>query len=285
MTISNENTVVIVGLGMLGASYAKALKKKGFYIIAIDINEDNISYALSEGFIDEGYTSPEPQALCRGDIVVFALYPRVFVSWIKENQQYLKSGAYLTDVTGIKTKVVELVQSELRDDLEFIAAHPMAGREGVGIRQSDETLFASANYVVTPSEKNTPQAVEFCKEFGRLLGFGNIIVTTPEEHDEKIAFLSQLTHCIAVALMASGGEEDLVDFTGDSFRDLTRIAKINENLWSELFVLNKTALLKEMDRFEKTFHELYDMIENEDTESMKEMMRLSTYRRGLFDKK
>jgi prephenate dehydrogenase len=161
----------------------------------------------------------------------------------------------------------------------------MAGREVYGVQNSDDRIFYGANYIVVPTEKNTEKAIKLCKDLGILLGFERISTLSPEEHDTMIGFVSQLTHCIAVSLMTCCDNEHLVEYTGDSFRDLTRIARINEDMWSELFILNKEALLSQMDVFAKEFSNLRDMIENNDVENMKEKMRLSTRRRALFDKR
>ena len=173
----------------------------------------------------------------------------------------------------------------LREDVEFIAAHPMAGREVSGVENSTEKMFVGANYIVTPTAKNTPEAIETCVELGRLLGFSNVATLSPEEHDEMIGFLSQLTHCIAVSLMTCNDKEHMEKYTGDSFRDLTRIARINDLMWSELFVTNKKVLLDQMDMFLNEFVRLRGMIETEDIDGMRAMMRHSTARRALFDKK
>lgn len=283
--ITRDKKILIIGLGMLGASYAKALKKQGFHISAITLDPDDIDYALEHHFIDEGYTSAYPEALAKGDIVIFALYPKTLNEWIDRYQQYLKPGAFLTDVTGIKCCVTEHIQKVLRPDVEFVPAHPMAGREGRGIVQSDDTIFHEANYIVTPTEKNTPEGIAICEELGRLLGFKNISRLTPAEHDKMIGFVSQLTHCIAISLMTCSDEPHIERYTGDSFRDLTRIAKINEALWSELFVMNKAALLEQMDLFSAEFERLRAMIAAEDSEGIKQMMKKSTARREKFDKK
>ncbi|MBE7053366.1 MAG: prephenate dehydrogenase/arogenate dehydrogenase family protein [Ruminococcaceae bacterium] len=277
--------ILIVGLGLLGGSYAKALKRFGFYISAITKDEQSIEYALKEGIIDEGSTKLDEKIIGSADLVIFALYPHVFVEWIKENQHLLKENALLTDVTGVKGSIVYKIQDMLRDDLEFIAAHPMAGKETSGVENSTEKMFFGANYIVTPTKKNTPEAISTCLELGRLLGFSCVTTLSPEEHDEMIGFLSQLTHCIAITLMTCNDKENMEKFTGDSFRDLTRIAKINDIMWSELFIANKDALLKQMDMFINKFNDLKQMLENEDVSSMREMMRHSTKRRALFDKK
>lgn len=159
----------------------------------------------------------------------------------------------------------------------------MAGREVSGIKNADERIFLNANYIVTPTEQNTPEAIEWCKSLGKLLGFRHIAVLSPEEHDEMIGFVSQLTHCIAVTLMTCNDNRHLVDYTGDSFRDLTRISRINETMWSELFLMNKAKLLEQMDLFIRELSEMRTLLEAEDREGLKEKMKLSTERRAYFD--
>ena len=285
MIVDVSKKILIVGLGLLGGSYAKVLKRFGFHISAITLEESSIDYALNENIIDEGSTHLDEKMIGEADLVIFALYPHTFVEWIEQNQGLLKSGALITDVTGVKGSIVYKIQKMLRPDVEFIAAHPMAGREVSGVENSTDKLFIGANYIVTPTEKNTPEAIQTCLELGRLLGFSNVTTLSPEEHDEMIGFLSQLTHCIAITLMTCNDKEDMEKFTGDSFRDLTRIARINDLMWSELFVANKPALLEQMNLFIDKFQELKTMLEKEDIDGMREMMRHSTERRALFDKK
>ncbi len=279
MKLNKETRILIVGLGLMGGSYAKALSALGFEVGAIDINEASCRYAVEHGFAAHSRSYPDPVYIGGFDLVIFALYPRIFLTWIRENQQYLKKGALLTDVTGVKSSVVYAVQEMLCEDLEFIGAHPMAGREKSGVENANVEMFSGANYIVTPTEKNTEHAVASCCALGELLGFGNISVLTPKEHDEMIGFLSQLTHCIAVALMVSKDTDRLAAYTGDSFRDLTRIAKINDEMWSELFSLNREQLLAQMELFEAKFCELREAIASDDTEKVRAMMRLSTQRR------
>ena len=285
MIVDTSKKILIVGLGLLGGSYARVLKRFGFHISAITLDQSSIDYAIKENIIDVGTTELDEQMIGEADLVIFALYPHVFVEWIEKNQVLLKSGALITDVTGVKGSIVYKIQDMLRSDIEFVAAHPMAGREVSGVENSTDKLFFGANYIVTPTEKNTPEAVQTCLELGRLLGFSNVTTLTPEEHDEMIGFLSQLTHCIAVTLMTCNDKEHMEKFTGDSFRDLTRIARINDLMWSELFVANKDALLEQMNLFIDKFNDLKTMLETEDIAGMREMMRRSTERRALFDKK
>ena len=284
MKLIKKVNILIVGLGLLGGSYAKGLKKLGFTVNAITKEQSSIDYALKNGIIDNGSTEINSEMIKEADLVVFALYPHILINWINENQQYFKSGAVLTDVTGVKGIIVEKIQNSLRGDVEFISAHPMAGKEVSGVENSDESIFYGANYIVVPTEKNTPEAIELCRSLGEILGFRQIAELSVSEHDEMIAFLSQLTHCLAVSLMCCNNAEGLEKYTGDSFRDLTRIARINDEMWSELFLSNKEALLREMDRFLSSFNELYDKIKNDDRDGMREMMRISTERRAKFDK-
>ena len=285
MIVDVSKKILIVGLGLLGGSYARVLKRFGFHISAITLEQSSIDYALKENIIDEGSTELDERIIGQADLVIFALYPHVFVEWIEKNQGLLKSGALLTDVTGVKKSIVYKIQDMLRPDVEFVAAHPMAGREVYGVENSTDKLFIGANYIVTPTEKNTPEAIQTCIELGRLLGFSNVETLSPEEHDEMIGFLSQLTHCIAITLMTCNDKDDMEKFTGDSFRDLTRIARINDLMWSELFVANKEALLEQMNQFINKFNDLKTMLETDDIDSMRQMMRHSTERRALFDKK
>lgn len=285
MIVDVSKKILIVGLGLLGGSYAKVLKRFGFHISAITLEKSSIDYALQQDIIDEGSTEIDERMIGEADLVIFALYPHVFVDWIHKNQNLLKSGALITDVTGVKRSIVYQIQDMLRPDVEFIPAHPMAGREVSGVENSTDKMFIGANYIVTPTEKNTPEAIETCIELGKLLGFSNVTVLSPEEHDEMIGFLSQLTHCIAITLMTCNDKENMEKFTGDSFRDLTRIARINDLMWSELFVANKDVLIEQMNLFIDKFNALKGMLEAEDIEGMRAMMRHSTKRRALFDKK
>ena len=285
MILDNTKNVLIVGLGLLGGSYAKALKKKGFTVNAITRSQSSIDYALEKGLIDRGSTQVDAELIQSADLMVFALYPHVFLDWIRDNGHLIKEGTVLTDVTGVKSCIVYEIQDMLKPGVEFIAAHPMAGREVYGVENSDDGIFKGANYIVVPTEKNSYSAIELCQSLGHTLGFGDVSVLTPEKHDQMIAFLSQLTHCIAVSLMCATDAASLERYTGDSFRDLTRIANINDEMWSELFLSNRLALLQEMDAYRRAFDRMYDCIQNNDREELRSMMRLSTERRQRFNKK
>ena len=282
--MSKDKKILIVGLGLIGGSYAQALKRKGYEVGAVTRSQDTIDYALGQGFIDRGTTVPTAEFVGAYDIVVFALYPHIFLKWIADYQQFIKPGALLTDVTGVKCSVVYDVQKALRPDLEFVGAHPMAGREVYGVRNANCEIFKGANYIVTPTAANSEEAIRVIEQLGETLGFARISRLSPERHDEMIGFLSQLTHCIAVALMTCKDVTHMSAYTGDSFRDLTRIAKINDEMWSELFLLNKDELLSQIDQFSSKLEELRSAVASGDTDALRQLMRLSTERRTYFDK-
>ena len=284
MRIDHSTNILIVGLGLIGGSYAKGFAKNGFDLCAIDSNPDTIQYALDNYIIAEGATTPDPEMIGKADLVIFALYPHIFKEWIAENQKYFKPGVFITDVTGVKGCIVDDIQKMLREDCEYIAAHPMAGCEKLGIQNSNEKIFYEANYIVVPTEKNTEEGKDVCRQVGEILGFARISELSPYDHDEMIGFVSQLTHGIAMSLMTCNHMERVEDYTGDSFRDLTRIARIDETLWSELFLLNKDALLHQLKLFTMEISKLERMLMEADKEGIKDMMRRSTARRKLFDK-
>ena len=285
MKLDKNTKILIVGLGLIGASYAEALLQKGYFVGGLDPDKETANYALKNGFVKTCKTTPDSEYISQFDLIIFAVYESVILDWILKNQQFIKQNAIISDVTGIKCTFIYKLQDILRQDLEFIGAHPMAGRESSGIKNASAEIFKGANFIITPTEKNSAGAIDLCRELGILLGFSNISVLSPEKHDEVITFLSQLTHCIAISLMTCRDMGGMSEYSGDSFRDLTRIAKINDKMWSELFLQNSKTLLKEMDLFKKSFDNLYNLILEGDREKMCELMQKSTKNRELFDKK
>ncbi len=282
--IDSATTFLIVGLGLIGGSYAKGLKARHHTVYAIDQQEETISYALNHGIIDSGAATADAELIAKADVIIMALYPKATIQWLQKHQVHIKPNAYITDVCGVKESVISSIQTFLRPDLEFIAAHPMAGREVSGITHSNEKMFLPANFIITPTASNTKEAVELAEDIANVLRFERISTLSPADHDAMIGFLSQLTHVIAVCLMNTHESDHLVDYTGDSFRDLTRIAKINEHLWSELFFMNKKVLLQEMRAFMDEMEQFYTILEQDEAEQMKELFRQSTTRRKKFDR-
>ncbi|MBQ4140261.1 MAG: prephenate dehydrogenase [Clostridia bacterium] len=284
MKLTKDTNILIVGLGLLGGSYAMALTKKGYRVNALTRSQSSIDYALEQGIIAEGKTGVDPKMIGEADLIVFSIYPRVLIEWMEENHSLIRPGTILTDVTGVKGYTVYRVQELLPEGAEFISAHPMAGRECLGVKNATDEIFKNANYLVVPTESNTEEAITLCEELGRELGFARISRISVDKHDEMIAFLSQLTHAIAVTLMCCNDSPELVNYTGDSFRDLTRIAKIDDGMWNELFMCNRDELSRQMDIFSETFEKMRRALKEGDTTTMRQMMRTSTERRKLFDK-
>ena len=283
--MNKERNICIVGLGLLGGSYAMGLTGAGYTVTAVDVRPEAIRYALEKGIIAAGAVEDFAPLLAGADAVVLGLYPHALVDWLRNNQKHLKPGTLLMDVCGVKSGVVEEIQGFLRPDAEFIASHPMEGKEVSGVEHADCAIFKPANFIIVPTEKNTPRGLAFARGLAETLGFAHITQLTCAEHDKMIGYVSQLTHAIAVSLMNANDNTHLAEYTGDSFRDLTRIAKINENLWSELFFLNKENLIAEIDQFSASLEGLKcALVENDETE-LKRLFVQSTARRRLFDKK
>ncbi|MDL2323820.1 prephenate dehydrogenase [Ruminococcaceae bacterium OttesenSCG-928-A16] len=279
---------LIVGLGLMGGSYAMGLTQNGHTVNALDKDPATIQWALEHGLIAGGthtLNSAEAHALIgKADYIVLALYPNSIVPWLTQNKPYCKPGAVLTDLAGVKACFVPQAQALLAPHFEFIPSHPMAGREVSGVQNANPAIFKGANFIITPTAQNTPAGIAFATTLAQTLGFGNIIQLSPAEHDQMIGYVSQLTHAIAVSLMNANSDERLPQVTGDSFRDLTRIANMNEELWSELFIANAPALTSEIDDFIDTLQDLRQKLANGNKEALKELFRQSTARRRLFDK-
>jgi prephenate dehydrogenase len=276
-------TIGIIGLGVMGASFAKRSKELGYSVYGVDTNPASVQYALENGFVDKASISPE-RLISHCDVLIFALYPTLVAPWLQAYQDMLRPGTLILEISGVKSKIVEGIRKILRPDLQLLPIHPMCGRESRGIAYADPKIFDHANFLILPQEDNTKEAIEWTKAYAKELGCGSISEISIEEHDKMIAFLSQLTHVIAVSLMNTHENSHLVDYTGDSFRDLTRIAKINEDMWSELFILNKEDLLVEIDQFMDAMQDFRNKIESEDTQGMKELFIRSTKRRKCFDR-
>ena len=274
----------IVGLGLLGGSYAMALTEKGHTVTAVDVREAAIDWARRRGIITEGATDGFEPLLERADAVVICLYPDIAAPWLREHQKHFKPGVLITDVCGVKGHYVDEVQSFLREDAEFIACHPMAGREVSGVEYADCAMFRVANFLITPTAKNTQRGIAFAHALADDLGFARVTELTCAEHDKVIGYVSQLTHAIAVSLMNANDDPHLVDYTGDSFRDLTRIAKINDKLWSELFFANREVLCGEIDAFTASLLDLREKLATGDEAGLRALFVKSTERRRLFDK-
>ena len=277
-----DKKILIIGLGMIGGSYAKGLNEFGITPFGYDIDKESLSYAMDNNIISSEIDLE--YNIKTADLVILCLYPKNNVEWIRENQNKLKEGTVITDVSGVKEYILKEVESFLREDVQFVSSHPMAGRETSGILISDNKVFHDANYIIVPGQNALDGSVNLIKGLAEVLRFKNIEVLDAKSHDELISYLSQLTHVIAISLMNSHNVEEMIRFTGDSFRDLTRIAKINEKLWTELFLLNKEQLVHDIDAFSEELNHFKELLISEKEDEIKDKMINSTEKRKLFDK-
>ncbi len=272
--------ITVVGLGVIGGSYVKALKPLGHEVYGIDLNEETLKQAKEEGYILEGFKDGK-EILAKTDLTIISLYPSLIENFIKENT--FKPGSIITDAVGVKGHFIEKVVTYLPDNVEFLSGHPMAGREKKGYSYASEKVFQGANYLITPHQSNSKEAIEILSRLVKGMGFKNIKVITPQEHDQIIAFTSQLPHALAVALINSDDQKfDTGKFIGDSYRDLTRIANINEDLWCELFMNNKENLLEKITLFEQELTKIKHAIEKNDEKVLKELFIQSSVRREML---
>ena len=282
-----EMSVAIVGLGVIGAAFAESFKNIGIKTVyGIDIDEMTIRKAEDKGIITKGYLETK-EPLEKSDLVIITLYPNLMKSFFVNNINYFKENAIITDVVGIKEKIIKDIDPIIEKsgrNIDFIFGHPMAGREKRGIDFADSRVFKDANYIIIKDEKNKKENLEMLSEIVKCMGFKKVSFLTAQEHDEIIAFTSQLTHAIAVSLVNSDSEKyDTNRFIGDSYRDLTRIAKINEDLWAELFIGNKKNLLKMIQQFERELDVIKDALNDNDLGTLKEKFIISTKRREKID--
>ncbi len=279
--------VTVVGLGIIGGGFAQSFKDMGIKTVyGIDIDEDTLRKAEGKGIITKGFLKTK-EPLEKSDIVVITLYPNLMKSFFVNNMENFKENAIITDVVGIKGKIMEDIKPVIEKssrNIDFIFGHPMAGREKRGIDFADSKVFQNANYIIIKDEKNKEENLELLSEIIKNMGFKSISYLTAQEHDEIIAFTSQLTHAIAVSLVNSDNQKyDTNRFIGDSYRDLTRIAKINEDLWSELFLGNKINLLNMIEQFEGELDIIKEALKNNDIGTLKDKFITSTKRRELID--
>lgn len=228
----------VIGLGIIGASLARTLKGRGLSVDGYDLQEETLSFALDNGYID-GVAAD----MAVYDNVFLAIPPNATIS-VLENATF-KDGAFVADICGVKEDIEKAVYAKPRN-YRYVGLHPMAGKETSGIKSSSATLFSGANLVITLAENMDSDALQEAREFAVLLGFGKVVECTAEEHDKKIALTSQLAHIVSNAYVKSGQVPHCDGFTGGSFQDMTRIAGVDEQMWTELYMRNKAHILAEL---------------------------------------
>lgn len=274
--------ITVVGLGVIGGSFAKALKGQGHQVYGIDTDINTLQMAKAEGTIIEGFIDGH-EIIPKTDLTIICLYPSIVLEFIKNNT--FKKGSIITDAVGIKSYFLQQAMNLIDPDVEFVSGHPMAGREKKGYEYASKDVFKNANYILIEHPINKKECLNFMEQFVSTLGFKSVKIMSPQAHDEIISFTSQLPHALAVSLINSDSEKyDTGKYIGDSYRDLTRIANINENLWSELFFRNREYLLNSIESFEEQLDLIKYALQNDDEEMLKQLFIKSSLRREKLEK-
>ncbi len=262
--------ITVVGLGLIGGSLCKAIKKHTNHMVyGIDINKETLEMALSQNAIDA-----VTDDLSLADITIVSLYPITTIDYIKENASKFKKGSIVIDTCGIKKAIVDAVTPVLAEnDVTFIGVHPMAGREFSGFEYSLDNLFDDASFIITPDKSVSQTKINLIEDFAYSIHFKKVVTATPEEHDQIIAFTSQLAHVVSNAYIKSPTHQKQLGFSAGSFQDLTRVAKLNETMWTPLFLLNKDPLCFEIDYIIARLTEYRDAMQNNDAERLKALLR------------
>lgn len=264
--------ISIIGLGLIGGSIARRLR--GFHdcvIYGMDIDSETLTLAKADGVIDRAFSDGD-SAVSDADIIILCLYPQLNVDFIKQHAAGFKQGALITDVSGVKGYVTAGIKDYLPKGVEFIGGHPMAGREVGGYKSSTDTLFDGASYLIMPSRDSSAEKISLIREMAEYIGCRHVITTTPEEHDAMIAYTSQLMHVVAVALCDNPLIERAAYFSAGSLRDCTRVALINADMWSELFLENKEALCTQIMQMQSSLEKMRKAIEENDRDGLIEIL-------------
>ena len=265
-------TVGIVGLGLIGGSLARSIKvHTDFEVLGMDINPQTMLQANLLGAIDGTLTEDN---LARCDGVLVALYPAAIVTWITEHQDAFRPGAWVIDCGGVKEAVCTPLNALAQGKpWHYCGGHPMAGREFSGFRYAKDDLFDRASMILTPPRDAGPEVLTWLKDFFLTIGFRRVQFTTPREHDEMIAYTSQLAHVVSSAYVKCPLAQKHRGFSAGSFADMTRVAKLNEDMWTELFFDNRDALLPEINGLIDRLTAYRDALAAEDHQAMKQLLR------------
>jgi prephenate dehydrogenase len=272
--------IYIVGLGLIGASYAEGLHKNGHVVYGYDQKIENIKQAIEIGFIEK---ENHIEQITKVDLIILALYPKDNVTFIKNHVNLLRPGQMVTDVSGTKAWMMNEIEQILPEKISYTSHHPMAGKETNGFESRDYRMFRQANFLIVTGKRSVKKDQDILRLIANNLKFGKITVVDAKTHDELIAFTSQLTHVLAISLVQSDHLDETKHATGDSYRDLTRIAKINETMWTELFLENKDALLLKINDFMKELKHVKELLLVEDTESLTSYLKEAKEKRKSFD--
>ncbi len=265
--------IVIVGLGIIGGSLAKAFSKyTDHHVIGINRTQKTLETALRDGAIHE---IGDQESLGKADVVYMCTYPEHIVSYVFENAAHFKKGCIVTDVCGIKTEICgRLTEICEKTGLQYVGSHPMAGKEKFSYEASDPELFKNASYIIVPCQAKE-ESVETIKSLAMELGFAMTRITTPSEHDRMIAFTSQIPHVLACAYVMSPCCTNHKGFSAGSYRDVSRVANINEVLWTDLFLSNREPLSEELSVLINNMTTIKNAIDANDSDTLQKLLKTS----------
>lgn len=261
----------IVGLGLIGGSFARAIKEMTPHeVLACDISESVLKQAKEEGAYDKVMTD---ENMCECDMVILSLYPEKAMDFIEEKKDKISKNAVVVDCCGVKRYVCDRMKKILENaDFIFVGGHPMAGTQSWGFGFSRSSMFKGASMILTPYENTSHELMEKLENFFLSLGFGGVKITTDEEHDRIIAFTSQLPHVISNAYVKSPEAHKQRGFSAGSYKDMTRISKLNAKMWSELFLENGDFLADEIDILVENLKKYSKTIRENDREKLETLL-------------
>lgn len=261
----------IVGLGLIGGSAAKAFKAAGHVIYSYDIDSRIVGFAQLEGIVDAELSADN---LGKCDLVLLTATPQAVIGYISENARYISSSALVVDFCGTKRAVCEKGFALAAEyGFTYVGGHPMAGLQYSGYKYSKATLYNGASFIMVPAVHDDIVLLDRVKQALEPLGFKKFIVTTADFHDRMIAYTSQMCHVVSNAFIKSPSAKFHRGYSAGSFRDFTRVSRLNENMWTELFLENKEALLNELDLLINSLHEYRQAIVADDADTLRGLLR------------
>ena len=273
-----EKQLVIVGLGLIGGSLAKALRDfEDYRILGVDVSQPTLRYALEQNIVDRAEEDPV-RALAQGDLVFLCLHPQGIVDFMAAHRDHFKPGAMVTDVCGVKGAILKGARV-LPDTVSFVGGHPMAGTEFSGIQHALVNMFQGAHYILTPNSQSSPEHIALMERVAKYIGCADVVKTTPERHDAIIAYTSQMMHIIAVSVCDDENLFQYQGFEGDSFRGCTRVAALDVPLWTQLFTMNQQALCQALEQLEEHIRDYRLTIQREDRQALVDKLSFSAARK------
>ncbi len=270
--MSEIKTVGVVGLGLIGGSMVKTVKyKTDCTVYGIDLSKETMALAEMSGSIDGPLTS---ERISECDLVMIAITPGALINWVRENAKYFKKDSMLVDLCGVKKVVMDEVEQIAKDNgFIYVGGHPMAGKEVAGFINATEHLYGNASMILCPPQGTDIHIMDTLKSFYKTIGFRTIVFSDKDEHDRIIAYTSQLAHVTSSAYIKSPTSRSYMGFSAGSYRDMTRVARLDPDMWTELFLDNADNLEVELKELIKNLQDYYDALHSRDEEKLHALLK------------